>query len=62
MFKDPTSDQLKIVYQNPETCAQLTSQAMQACLGLGIDYKELLPKHYENKIQSKSLNEEQKQV
>lgn len=35
---------------------------MQACLGLGIDYKELLPKHYENKIQSKSLNEEQRQV
>jgi hypothetical protein len=34
---------IRLVFQNPETCTQITQMALQVCVAIGIDYRELLP-------------------
>lgn len=45
----PTTAQLKQIYTNPETQNQLTQIAMQTCQQVGIDYRDLLPCHLDNR-------------
>lgn len=42
MFKDPTLQQNKMIYQNVETMSHLTNVAMNTCHLMGIDYRDLL--------------------
>jgi hypothetical protein len=42
VFKEPTVQQNKLVYQNPEQMSHLTNLALQTCHYMGIDHKDLL--------------------
>ena len=62
MYKEPTSAQLKLVYQNPETQTHLTQLALQVCMSLGIDYRDLLPRNLDNRADANQVNMSEAQI